>query len=209
MSNNFNHWYNEIADMPQKDDQGRWVDLETGLFFESSVHYKTGGKVTRWEPSKDIKGYRAVAKFYGGKALTGSSKQKEWAESIRAKWLELDNISDEQKAEFLALQGATGTAKFWINNKGALSKVNKSTLIKCDEELRALIEQHNELRYENSSTGELDQSRVKIYKALKEMPLSIGYVYQYDFEYFDVFGNLLDMEEVNGRLREKKKSWRR
>lgn len=38
----FNFWYNEIADMPTKDENGEWYDLETGLpFIEREIKKKT------------------------------------------------------------------------------------------------------------------------------------------------------------------------
>ena len=33
----FNFWYNEIADMPQRNEKGEWYDLETGIAFKDYV----------------------------------------------------------------------------------------------------------------------------------------------------------------------------
>ncbi len=60
---------------------------------------------------------RKLAKFYGGKALTGSAAQKKWAEDIRQKFLESNALTDEQKENLVTCGGFTNSAKFWIENR--------------------------------------------------------------------------------------------
>lgn len=45
MANNFKYWVDEIADMPEKQN-GVWIDLETGLPYDSTIDYATGLKRT-------------------------------------------------------------------------------------------------------------------------------------------------------------------
>lgn len=58
---------------------------------------------------------RKTAKTLGCKALTGSPKQKKWAERIRRDFL----LSIESEAAFLAVQSAsfTQSAKLWIDTR--------------------------------------------------------------------------------------------
>jgi len=140
---NFIFWKDEVADMPEQYEDGSWYDLETGLPFDANHHYRTGGKTTRWVPSEDVKENRKIAKFYGGKALTGTMKQKVWAESIRATILSSDTLSDEQKASFIDLGGFTLTAKFWIENRAlAPSAFTRDHLISEFRALSGLSEKH-------------------------------------------------------------------
>ena len=41
---NFKHWYDEIADMPFQDNNGNWVDLETGIPFKPFKKVRRGLK---------------------------------------------------------------------------------------------------------------------------------------------------------------------
>lgn len=103
----FNDWYNE-ADMPSKVD-GVWVDLETGLPYAEPD--ATAKPYQSFSASADVKGYRAFAKQFGGKALTGTAKQKDWAEKLRYEILQ--KVSASEASTIIAIDAAA-TAKFWI-----------------------------------------------------------------------------------------------
>lgn len=110
---NFQQWYND-ADMPEQQADGTWVDLETGIPFRHIRPSYSTGISTRVTSQKSLDA-RAVAKKFGGKALTGSAKQKAWAEKIRAEKLEKLNEDD---AKLLCIEFKEITkAKFWINHR--------------------------------------------------------------------------------------------
>ena len=208
---NFTYWKEQIADMPEKGPNG-WVDLETGLEFDPSVHYKTGGKTTQWKPSQDIKRKREIARFYGGKALTGTTSQKTWAETIRAQYLETNFSSDEEKKQLLGLGGLVKTSKFWILNREALSLLNKDAVLAEGRKIVDLIDKHYDTLCRTGEVGPKESAKEEIYNALKSEKVKVGYTYSKDipnFEPFDSFGELLEMEMKNGRLQEVPKRWGR
>lgn len=126
----FNHWKNEYSDMPTKGDDGIWFDMEDGLAYDSSANYgysPTPKRTAKQEAARQIslnkaKEARKLAKFYGGKALTGSAKQKSWGESIRNDVLASSALTDEQKETLLQAGGFTQTAGWWIDNKDVPAK---------------------------------------------------------------------------------------
>ncbi|HHE3502603.1 TPA: hypothetical protein ACPDKO_000092 [Pasteurella multocida] len=103
----FGEWYKE-ADMPTKGTDGKWYDEETGLPYEPTLKTK---KAVRKSVSVNTKGFRDYAKQFGGKALAGSVKQKEWAEKIRHSIL---TKCDDEQATVLCSLAITGKASFWI-----------------------------------------------------------------------------------------------
>ena len=98
----FSKWYDE-ADMPKKVD-GVWVDLETGIPYQP--------KAALSDKAKDA---RSLAKSFGGKALSGTTKQKEWAETIRAE--KLKSLSSEAAELICDHNGLCTHSKFWIENR--------------------------------------------------------------------------------------------
>jgi len=109
---NFQAWMDE-ADMPAKRPDGSWYDMETGLAYDPRVNYASHRP--RAPLSNRVVEARAVAKLYGGKALKGTAKQKEWAEKIRAEKL---SAMTEDQAEMAAdPTGLLTSAKFWIENR--------------------------------------------------------------------------------------------
>ena len=109
MNNSFDQWL-EIADMPERIN-GEWVDLETGFTYNDFKN----SKPARSKVNDKAIDARAVAKFFGGKALTGTVKQKSWAEEIRAKVL---NVVDADAAILLCNPTSLcKTSKFWIENR--------------------------------------------------------------------------------------------
>lgn len=197
--NNFDFWMDTVADMPEKGEDGKWYDLETGLQFDSSVHYQTGGKTTRWAVPASVKEYRDIAKFYGGKALTGTAKQKEWAEKLRADVLKSDALSDEQKAELIALQGMLKTAKFWIDNRHiSASEFKKDALLKEDAETVKLINDNEDGLY-SSYVREIEAAKIAIYNKLKSNQFKVVYGFRRSDELYEC-GELKNLKVNNDRL---------
>jgi len=115
MSNNFQAWIDQ-ADMPEQVN-GQWIDLETGVAYDPTHNYNT--KAVRQSISPKAQDARNIAKAFGGKALTGSVKQKEWAEKIRAE--KLAGMTQDQAEMACDPKGLLTAAKFWIENRGAFS----------------------------------------------------------------------------------------
>lgn len=121
----FNHWKNEHADMPEKAEDGTWHDLEDGLAYDANADYGYNAKPQLSDKQKAIRQIsldkatksRKLAKFYGGKALKGSAKQKSWAEAVREGVLSSTSLNDEQKESLVQCGGFTDKASFWIDNK--------------------------------------------------------------------------------------------
>ena len=108
----FREWF-EDADMPMRRDDGTWYDAETGISFSASS--EAAPYRIQYNPSADVQGYRDYAKQFGGKALTGSPKQKDWAEKIRAE--KLAEAKDHAGVDVLARSKLFSSAKFWIENR--------------------------------------------------------------------------------------------
>jgi hypothetical protein len=104
---NFTQWLEE-ADMPEFVN-GQWIDLETG------IPYTPSSAVSRAVLSIKAQNARVVAKTFGGKALKGTAKQKEWAEKIRAE--KLTQMTAEQAEMACDPNGLLTAAKFWIGNR--------------------------------------------------------------------------------------------
>jgi hypothetical protein len=148
----FNHWYNEVADMPVKQN-GVWVDLETG--FSYSDWLSSDEQKPRFKPNDVTLKARNIAKFFGGKALTGTAKQKTWAEQIRAKVL---GSVTEIQAETLCFLTMFTSAKFWIENRNmSASQMGENAEIAVE-----LIKKINKLGREAESALVVDQSRTII-----------------------------------------------
>ncbi len=109
---NFSAWL-DSADMPTKGNDGKWFDLETGIAYDPAYNYVTrAARTTLSAKSLDA---RAVAKAFGGKALKGTAKQKEWAEKIRAE--KLAGMSQDQAEMSCDPQGILTNSKFWIESR--------------------------------------------------------------------------------------------
>lgn len=70
---------------------------------------------TKFSLSAKSENCRKTAKFFGGKALTGSAKQKEWAEEIRAE--KIQGMREEDAILCCNPNGVLRTASAWINNR--------------------------------------------------------------------------------------------
>lgn len=147
---NFNYWYDNVADMPTKAEDGQWYDAETGFPYNPNHNYKTGKAATKRKPLSDkAQDARDLAKFYGGRALKGTARQKEWAEKIRAEKLQ----QMEPGLAELAVDpnGLLTHSKFWIEHRsfpgGAISEFV--------QQQKSLLKQYNAAR------GEMDHDKVK------------------------------------------------
>lgn len=114
----FSEWYEE-ADIPEFDEELKlWRDLETGLYYDPFGKLD-GSKpcqpvAPRYVPSENVKNARKFIKTIGGKALTGTPKQKEWAEKIRLdKMIELD----PEDAKQVVFHEIFAHSKFWIETR--------------------------------------------------------------------------------------------
>jgi len=101
----FQTWKN-YSDTPTRDKSG-WYDADTGLSYRGTNNTNA--------VSQKALDARKNAKFLGGKALTGSAKQKEWAEKIRA--TVISQVSSAEDAQALVTNGLAATSKFWIENR--------------------------------------------------------------------------------------------
>lgn len=80
-----------------------------------------------WKAGSKVLADRAVAALFGGKALTGSAKQKVWAEKIRAEKLrgeklphsayDRNEMTDAQAVLACSPTGLGRNAHFWIENR--------------------------------------------------------------------------------------------
>lgn len=114
-------WQHKIAQDPQKQENGEWVDIKSGISFKEwfSLVYPEMKKPepeskSRFSLTEEEKEARNVAKKLGGKALKGSEKQKKWGEKIRARFLKK---LDKSMAEYFAKKEDFCRAEFWIDNR--------------------------------------------------------------------------------------------
>lgn len=133
---------------------------------------------------------RKLAKFYGGKALTGSAAQKKWAEEIRQNILESSELSDDTKTKLCALSIAQ-SAKFWIDNKDKKATLfNIDVIVAEHRNLCELYNKHNNTLVRTASAQEKELARKEIYEALSNLTI----YFRFDFpncNFYDNFGNLI------------------
>ena len=139
MGLSFNAWKND-ADIPTQAQDGSWYDAETGISFARAA------TKTRVSVSPKAKVARESAKFFGGKALTGTAKQKEWAEKIRAE--KLSNMSPAD-ALIVAADSLAAQSKLWIDNRNKYA----SEFIAYAIKKAALSAAHKAARAENDAAS--------------------------------------------------------
>lgn len=170
MASNFQAWIDQ-ADMPQRGDDGRWVDLETGIAYNPAFDYAGNRpRAARAALSSKAIEARDVAKFFGGKALKGAAKQKEWAEKIRAEklkavsgehaelicepdnllqnakvWIENRNKSGRDFAEFVMTYRAKGGEAAKIRAQGVTFPVGSHERVNCEIKLKRIVAEYNAL----------------------------------------------------------------
>lgn len=134
---------------------------------------------------------RKLAKFYGGKALTGSPAQKKWAEEIREKVLESDSLTDEQKSELVTLGGFTSTSSFWINNRDkAPSNFEPKKIVAENNKLKELYHKHYDTLVRSGSASDKERARKEIYGVLSANTIAIRFEFP-NCDFYDNFGALM------------------
>jgi len=108
-------WLEHVADIPERDENGLWYDLETGISFKTYLESLEPERSPRRSISDDAaKARKQVRDAYGASALTGSIRQKNWAEGIRLRMCSTLSIED---AKELLEWNLTNSCKFWIENR--------------------------------------------------------------------------------------------
>lgn len=100
----------------------------------------------QWKAGAKVLAARQAAALFGGKALTGSTKQKEWGEQIRLEKISGKFYSPYHKDEMTEAQivlacnpaGLGASAHFWIENR----EKDPSVIGKFFSEARQLRENH-------------------------------------------------------------------
>lgn len=100
-----------------------YLDLQVALMSDAELARARADYAARTAPSRPATrplsdaatDARATAKHFGGRALTGTARQKEWAEKIRSQKI----VAMPLAAAELACDpnGLGRTAKFWIENR--------------------------------------------------------------------------------------------
>lgn len=160
----FATWKNEVADMPTQSPCGKWYDLETGISFETwkkSQATSRRSSAPRTQLNKEALNDRAYSKQLGGEALTGTKKQKEWAEKIRAEKL---RAASNEARNALATHSKMQTAKFWIENRNMSSNEIYELLKKRGE----LYDAYHELK-ERSFDKEANKVREEFWAINKKL----------------------------------------
>lgn len=173
-----------------------YLDLDIALMSEEQLKNARAGFNDLASDTKHSKALakakesRKLAKFYGGKALTGSAKQKKWAEDIRQTVLELDALSDEQKTELVKLGGFTNTAKFWINNKDkSADKFDADIIVDDYQKLVALHDKHYDTLARQNALFLKEAARKEIYEALTTATVAMTIEFP-NCDFYDFSGNL-------------------
>ena len=106
---------------------------------------------------------RNVAKMFGGKALKGTAKQKDWAEQIRADFLK--RISEEDATSIVTGGSFLDTAEFWIDNRG--KTFTWADLIESVNALNAVYDKTYDVLARTNPTPLKDAARAEIVKTIK------------------------------------------
>lgn len=152
---------------------------------------KTPAEITKHKKAlAKAKESRKLAKFYGGKALTGSAAQKKWAEEIRQNVLESSALSDEQKIKLVTLVGPTNTARFWINNKDKSPSVfDPATILAEDHKLSELYQKHYNTLARSGPVHAKEIARKEIYETLSSLSVAVTFEFP-NCDFYDCYGVL-------------------
>jgi len=103
-----------------------------------------------------------TAKFFGGVALSGTAKQKKWAEDIRESVI-TSSLDQEYIDQLLTVGGIFNTSKFWIDNRNVShEKFIPSDICAELNGLKELEEKHWEFLVRTNPTGEKEKRRNEI-----------------------------------------------
>lgn len=109
---------------------------------------------------KSIHDARSIAKAFGGKALKGTAKQKEWAEKIRAS--KIDGMSAEDAELVCDPSGLLTHAHFWIEHRDK----DRRVIAEFERNRRKLLQEAQALK----AAGDVDgyAKAAALYNALTE-----------------------------------------
>lgn len=176
-----------------------YFDLDTALMTDEQLKsaraayadfirtQKTPSEIAKHEKAlAKARESRKLAKFYGGKALTGSAAQKKWAEEIRERVLMSSELSDEQKETLVTFSATANTAKFWINNKDkSPAAFDPAIIIAGCKSIGELYNKHYDTLARTGSVGAKERARKEIYEALESLTVELTF----DFPNCDFYDN--------------------
>lgn len=159
-------------------------------YSEFTRYEKTSSEIKKHNKALEkAKESRKLAKFYGGKALTGSAAQKKWGEEIRQTILLSSELSDDNKTKLCALSVAQ-SAKFWIDNRDKKANLfDVDVMVEEHRKLCLLYNKHNNTLVRTASAQEKELARKEIYEALSNLTI----FFRFDFpncNFYDHYGNL-------------------
>lgn len=96
---------------------------------------------------KSIHDARSIAKAFGGKALKGTAKQKEWAEKIRAS--KIDGMSAEDAELVCDPSGLLTHAHFWIEHRDK----DRRVIAEFERNRRKLLQEAQALKAAGNAEG--------------------------------------------------------
>ena len=145
-------------------------------FYTSSEIEICASCLTRFEKSDKkkapinpvLKANRDIAKGFGGKALTGTAKQKEWAEKIRAE--KLVKLPEDDARKIASGGGFLDTSKFWIDNRD--KTFNWLDVIAARDALVAVKEKHYRTLV-SSTTAEMNAAKDEVKVTIKNAAVMI------------------------------------
>lgn len=122
----------------------------------------------RYTASEDVNGYRNLAKMFGGSALTGTSKQKDWAEKIRAEFIKNSNLENDDLISFISAD-ILKNSRFWIENRSLLkSETTEREVAEAYRLISSTANDHYDFIVRTNSTYEKDKKRTLIKSAFSE-----------------------------------------
>lgn len=146
------------------------LDLNIGLMADNEIakaresyekYTESSSACLRKKLSKEAQNAKSTAKFFGGKALRGSAKQKEWAEKIRAE--KLLKMSFEKATELMSYEGFINHAKFWIENRGVDAfKFDTATIVTEVEKIMAVEAKNWDVLNRTCETYKKNAARAEI-----------------------------------------------
>jgi hypothetical protein len=99
------------------------------------------------KPSPKAQSARATAKLFGGRALKGTAKQKEWGEKIREE--KIKGMTEAQAELACDPSGLLASAKLWIENREKSAR----EIGAFAEQQKALLATANDLRERGDAEG--------------------------------------------------------
>jgi hypothetical protein len=165
MGSSFSEWKEE-ADIPMKDEDGNWYDAETGISFKDWSAGET--KTIRKKVSVITTEYRKTIRDIGGSSLSGTMKQKEWAEKIRAD--KVKQLQDDQRHILVAAYKVFDKASFWIANRDKAATEIYNYAVSYKDVSNALNQLNNSiLKMEKLKAVELIKSMTEIWRKTEDV----------------------------------------